>query len=51
MEEKKIYTDRKIKIWKDFKNFTVGHNFKDSKPGEEHGFAWIKHFKKIVKQL
>ena len=43
MEEKKIYTDcevfeqikddsRKqyIKLWQDFKTFTVGHNFEDS---------------------
>jgi hypothetical protein len=48
MEEKKIYTGREvfeqikdasrkqyIKIWQDFKTFTVGHNFEASQPGEE----------------
>jgi hypothetical protein len=62
MDEKKIYTDREvfeqiknasrkqyIKIWQDFKNFTVGLNFEDSQPGEEDFSAWIKHLKKLSK--
>jgi hypothetical protein len=56
--EKKIYTDcevfeqikeasRKqyIKILKDFKTFTVGHNFKASQPGEEDIIAFFKHMR------
>ncbi len=58
MEEKKIYTDRKvfkqikdasrkqyIKIWQDFKNFTFGHNFEDSQLGEEDFIAFVKHMR------
>jgi len=58
MEEKKIYTDREvfeqikdasrkqyIKIWQDFKTFTVGHNFEASQPGEEEFIAFFKHLR------
>ena len=58
MEEKKIYTDcevfeqikdgsRKqyIKLWQDFKTFTVGHNFEDSQPGEENFITFFKHMR------
>ena len=58
MEEKKIYTDREvfeqikdasrkqyIKIWQDFKSFTVGHNFEDSQPREEDFIAFFKHMR------
>ncbi len=56
--EKKIYTDcevfeqiketsRKqyIKIWKDFKTFTVGHNFEACQPGEEDIIAFFKRMR------
>ena len=58
MEEKKIFTDHEvfeqnkdasrksyIKAWHDLKNFTNGHNFEESHPGEEEFIAYFKHLR------